>query len=209
MSRWQYALMFPQTPGTLRPAQAVRDLCWTGAEVDGVIRTCIDIDGQGHLLDVGEEISLNRPFDRDLSNRLERGDSFSVAIRTQELLVSVEFRLGKRNPHISFGWSLNLYESASLCAKELLWGGLLGFADDSEVAYVVLVDDAPVHFEDRFIDIDGRRHVDLAGADREGFVIREVWVHSNRNAALPVGLSYSEAVDIGRQYIRHTVLSVK
>jgi hypothetical protein len=178
-----------------------------GAEVDGVIRSCIDIDGQGHLLDVGEEIALHRPYDHDLYRRLDRGDSFSIAIRSPDLSISVEFRLETPNPHVSFGWSVGLYEAASQKAKECLWEGLLGFAFDSDAAYVILVEDAPVHFEDRFVDIDGRRCVDLAGADREGFSLREVWVRSNRNTELPAGLSYGEAVDIGLHYIRHTVVS--
>lgn len=207
MSRWQYALMFPQVPGTLRPAKAVRHLCRTGGILDGVIRTCVDIDGRGHLLDTGEQISLEDPFECDLYRRLERGDSFSLAIRNQEIVISVEFRLGAQNPHVSFGWSINLYEAARQSTQEWLVEGLLGFAADSEVAYVVLVEDAPVHFEDRFVDIDGRRCVDLTGADREGFSIREVWVHSSHSDLLPAGLNYGDAVDIGHHYIGHTVIS--
>lgn len=101
MSSWHYAFLFPQSPGPLHPATAVKHLAAFGAEFDGSIRMCISIDNYSHLLDVGEEVALSDPKELDIIRHLEEGRSFSIELQSRYLPLSVHFRMGTHNPPLS------------------------------------------------------------------------------------------------------------
>ena len=205
MSSWQYAFLFPQLPHQLRPANAVKHLTEFGAEFDGSIRMCVLVDDEGHVLDVGEEIALREPFEQDLIRHLEIGKSFSIQLRSADLVISVEFLLDSRNPHISLGWSRRLIEQSPPTIQRDFWKGLRSFAKECNAGYVVIVDDAPDHFEDRFIDIDGKRRFDLRVNHHYGLGLREVWLQSCVRSTLPEGVTYGDSEQFGEGFDRHFV----
>ncbi|HEY0981176.1 hypothetical protein [Schlesneria sp.] len=206
MSSWQYAFLFPQSPSQLHPADAVNHLTEFGAEFDNSIRICVPVDDDGHVLDVGEEISLNEPFERDLIRHLEIGKSFSIQLRSADLVISAEFLLDAPNPHISLGWSRRLLEESTPMIQRDFWKALRSFARDCNAGYVVIVDDAPDHFEDHFIDIDGKRMFDLHVNHRYGLGLREVWLQSCVTSTLPEGVTYRDSEQLGEGFERHFIV---
>ncbi|WP_157605042.1 hypothetical protein [Schlesneria paludicola] len=205
MSSWQYAFLFPQLPSQLRPANAVKRLTEFGADFDGSIRMCVPVDDQGHVLDVGDEIALREPFERDLIRHLEIGKSFSIQLRHPDLVISAEFLLDAPNPHISLGWSRRLFKESPLMIQRDFWRVLRSFAKDCNAGYVVIVDDAPDHFEDRFIDIDGKRMFDLRLNHRYELGLREVWLQSSVTSTLPEGATYGDSEQLGDGFERYFV----
>jgi hypothetical protein len=205
MSSWQYAFLFPQTPNQLRPANAARNLT-AFAQLDGSIRLCVSVDDEGHLLDVGEEVALSEPFERELTRYLEAGKSFSTQLRSNDIVLSVEFLLESPNPHISIGWPHRLFDELRPPIQVMLWNAIRSFAKDCDAAYVVIVDDAPDHFEDRFLDIDGKRVFDLHVTHRYGLKVREIWLQRSIMSVLPGGATYGESEQVGEGFERHLIV---
>ena len=206
MSSWQYAFLFPQSPNPLCPRNATRHLTDFGAEFDGSIRINAPIDDEGHLFNVGEEIDLREPFERELKNHLENGKSFSIQLRSTDIVLSVEFILESRNPRISIGWSRHLFDKLLHTIQSDFWKAIRSFAKECNAAYVVIVDDAPDHFEDRFLEIEGRRMIDLDVNHGYGLGLREVWLQLSAMVTLPEGASYVGSEDIGEGFQRHFVV---
>lgn len=207
MSSWEYVFLFPQLPNQLRPAKAVPRLAEFGAEFDGSIRMCIPIDDKGHLLDVGNKIDLNIPFDKDIVRFLEDGKSFSVQLRSEYQFFSVGFIMETQNPHISIGWPSRLFEEAPTTAKTEFWNAIRLFAKDCGADYVLIIDDAPDQFEDRFVDINGKRIIDLQVNHRFGLALKEIWLQSKGFSTLPEGALYGEPEYIGDGFNRYIVFS--
>ena len=205
MSSWRYAFLFPHFPGRLCPAKAVTHLTEFGAEFDGSIRKCVAIDDEGHLLDVGESVALGEPIVRDLIGRLENGTSFSIQLRSVDFVVSVEFLLESPNPHISIGWPRKLLDESPPRVQSDFWRSIRAFAKDSQAGYVVIVDDASDHFEDRFVDVGGKRILDLHVNHCYGLGIREIWLQSSITSTLPEGVTYGDSEQIGDGFERHLV----
>lgn len=95
MPSWQYAFLFPGFEDRLDPTKAISTLNRSGPEFDEIIRLLVTIDKQGHLLDVGEEVSLNEPIIDDLAPAWTMANSFqfSVAITRLPFLVLLPLRL--------------------------------------------------------------------------------------------------------------------
>ena len=206
MSSWQYAFLFPKFPNQLRPANAARHLT-AFAEFDGSLRMCVPVDDEGHLLDVGEEIALGEPFELELIRYLEAGKSFSTQLRRTDIVLSVEFLLESPNPHMSIGWSHRLFDELPAPVQNNLWSAIRSFAKDCNAGYVVIVDDAPDHFEDRFLDIDGKRIFDLHVDHRYGLGVREIWLQTCIMSILPEGATYGESEQIGEGFERHFIVN--
>ncbi|MBS0266552.1 MAG: hypothetical protein JSS02_31770 [Planctomycetes bacterium] len=205
MSSWEYAFLFPQSPNQLRPASAIGHLTQFGAEFDRNLRLCVPVDDEGHLLDVGEEVALKEPFERDLSQYLRNRNSFSIQLRSSEIVVSVQFMLGSANPHISLGWSRRLFDRSPPDFQMAFWSAIRAFAKDCDAGYVLIVDDAPDHFEDRFLDIDGKRFVDCHVDHGYGLGLREIWLQTSAAAVPPDGLEFGPSEEIGRGFLRYSL----
>jgi hypothetical protein len=119
--------------------------------------------------------------------------------------VSVEFLLGAPNPHVSLGWSRRRNGELPPLIQGGGWKAIRSFAKDCNAGYVVIVDDAPDHFEDRFIDIGGRRVFDTHVNHRYGLGIREVWVRSPVTSPLPEGVIYGDSEQLEEGFERHFV----
>lgn len=205
MSSWQYAFLFPNSRCKLRPGNAFHQLADLGLEFDDKIRLCVSIDDEGHLLDVGEEIELARPGQIGLIRYLEQGASFSIQARNANIVLSCQLLAGSKNPHLSLGWSRRLFETLPAQSKDAFWTGIRAFARDCDAAYVLIVDDAPDFFEDRFPEIDGKRVLDLKVDHRYGSGLRQVWLKTSVIHTPPGGARYEKSEDIGDGFTVHYV----
>jgi hypothetical protein len=205
MASWQYAFLFPDSQTRLRPAGAVGHLARLGLEFDSTIRLCVSIDEAGHLLDVGEEVSLTLPVLRDLIHYLEEGVSLSIQARSKEIAISCQFFTQSSNPHISLGWSRRLFETLTVKSQEAFWMTVRAFARDCGAAYVIIIDDAPDQFEDRFIPIGDKRLLDMEVSHRYGLGVRQVWIKTSSVPTPPEGPSYERFEEIGDGFRRYYV----
>ena len=208
MSSWQYAFLFPQSPMQLHPANGVQHLTEFGAEFDESITLCVPIDKDGHWLDVGEEVALKAPFESDLVRYLEMGMSFSIQLRSAHIVISVHFLLESPNPHIAIGWSRRFLREAPATMQSQFWRAIRAFAKDCNAAYVIIVDDAEDLFEDRFVDVDGKRVLDVEVKHRYGLSLREMWIQKSLGSTLPDGPEYGDCEDIGEGFECHAILTL-
>lgn len=205
MSSWSYVFLFPQSQSSLVPGLAVNCFTRGGFDLDDTIRLALPVDAEGHLLDVGSEVRLEKPFNDSVARHLDAAQSFSLQARNRDIALSVQLFLKCPNPHISVGWSRNLFDRMGVQSRAHLWATLRVFAKECQAAYVLVVDDAPDHFEDRFVENDGERVLDLTTTHPYGHRVREIWIRPSTSARLPLGVPYGQSADIGDGYIRYEI----
>lgn len=191
MASWKYLFLFPGPGDRLVPSKAVTNTITLGTEFESKARMAVQIDDAGHLLDIGDEVMFSSPNSLDISHRLDEGDSFSIQARIADLPMSVQFFIGSPNPHICIGWSRRLFKEILIETKEVIWKTLCRFALDCNASYAIVVDDAPDLFEDRFLEIDGKRILDMESHHEYGHRVREVWTRSSMALLPPEGPTYS------------------
>lgn len=185
MSSQHYTFLFPAPGQTLSPADAVAFLKTRALEFDESVRICKAIDSDGHMLDVGTEEKLTRPFASDVKRRLRDGQNFSVQCRNSEIVVGCFFCASSRKPHLFFSWSRRLLADLAPSIREEYWSMICSAAKASKAGYVVVVDDAADNFEDRFIEIDGAPFLDTNVSHSYGHGIQQVWVDPALGAKPP------------------------
>ena len=206
MASWKYVYFFPSADRHLQPAKALDRLSCRGLEFDETLRMAKVIDDAGHLEHVDEEFGLRHPVIKDLQERLGQGQQFLVECRNNEISIACCFATRSFNPHFFLGWSRSLFTRLDDSIQHEYWEMIRDFAKASSAAYVVLVDDAG-EFEDRFIDIDGRRVLDATVAHKYGHGIQSVWVDTSRQAELPEGIHRKPIGDIGDGFEEYSVPS--
>jgi hypothetical protein len=205
MASWQYKFMFPLPSLPLKPAEAIHILCRRGLRFDDTVRLAVKTDEEGHFVDAGEESRLQQPILEDLRRRLENGEQFSVTCRNSEIANSVFFATQSANPHISIAWSRNFFSNLESAAQSEYLTMVRDFAKASRAAYVVLVDDAPDQFEDRFLEIAGVRHLDVEVPHQYGHGIRSIWVDESAGAVIPDGVALVKGKEIGEGFVEYLV----
>lgn len=205
MASWHYAFLFPGSGQQLLPSNGISDLNRFGLEFDATIRLLVQIDEQGHMLDVGDVVGLTPPITDDLARRLENGSQFSVQCRNGALFISCTFATQTSNPFISLGWSRRLFGVLERSTQLAYWEMIRDFAKKISAAYVVIVDDACDNFEDRFVDVSGIRVLDTGVTHSYGHGIHAVWVDESLSARPPDGVSLDGSVDVGRGFRKYVV----
>ena len=215
MAAWHYAFLFPGRKLRFDSANAVASLASNGFEVSNTARRLVPFDETGHYGEFGEEISLEEPFTNDLQQRLRDGEQLFVEITRNDIAhndtdtiamtIACSFALKTSNPNISFGWHERLFSRLPPETQHFYWQAIRDAARAANAAYVVLVDEAADDFEDRFIDIDGRRILDTQPSHQWGHGIRAVWVDSSTGTECPVGVAASDTADIGNGYVQYSV----
>jgi hypothetical protein len=196
MASWQYAFLFPASGRELQPAEGLGRITRLGFTFDETARLCEQIDAEGHLLDVGEEMHLEAPIEADLSRLLLSGTPLSAQARNDQLALSCQFFTPGRNPHICLGWSARLFADLGDDNATSFWAGLCAFAHDCAAGCVIVIEDAPDFFEDRFIEIEGIRFLEMEVEHTYGLGVREVWINLSLVSAPPEGPKYTSSFDL-------------
>ena len=71
--------------------------------------------------------------------------------------------------------------------------------------YVIVIDDAPDQFEDRFVQIGDERMIDVEVKHGYGLGLREVWIESLLVSTPPEGPWYGRSEEIGDGFKRYWV----
>lgn len=174
MASWHYAFLFPDSQQSLAPAGAVRIFSEFGCEFDQTIRPAVVIDDDGHL-EIGDEAALTREPVTDLLNLLSKDEQFTVECRNQDLFFSLSFATRYSNPYILIAWSRKIFQRLERTSRHNYWQLLRKIANACNAKYVVIVDDPPDFFEDKFLEIDGRRVLDSRTSSGKRYDIRAVW----------------------------------
>lgn len=176
------AVFFPGHREILTPALAVDELMCRGLKLGPKIRLMERVDPEGHLLDTGSEVVLTAPLWDDLKGRLLAQESFSAVIGNSEMTFDCFFAPISFNPHIDINWPRRWFNELPMEAAKAYYSMLGRFARRCGAAYAVFVSD-PTDFEDRFLEIDGRRVLDtsvtpysIAGISYTVDRVYEIWV---------------------------------
>lgn len=207
MASWHYAFLFPDSQQRLAPAGAVQVFSEFGCEFDHAIRPAIVIDDDGHL-ENGDETALDQEPAADLRNRLNKNEQFTVECRNRDLFFSLSFATRYSNPYILIAWSRKIFERLERTSRDDYWQLLRNVANTCNAKYVVIVDDPPDFFEDKFIEIDGRRMLDPLASSGKPYDIRGVWASVDLEEQPPEGVQALESTDLGDGFIEYPVNQV-
>lgn len=205
MSSWHYAYLFQNSDDKLKPQSIVHYLSCRGLEFDNNILMSVEIDDDGHLEDVGDEIMLSSPVIEDLSKRLVKNEQFLATCRNSELYFACGFATNSKNPYICIGWQKKLFASLEKSAQKEYLQMIRKSAKAVDAGYVIFVDDPPDYFEDRFLLVDGERYLDTQMPDGAPYEIHEIWL--DKKVIQPVGIKLYNRKNIGDGFISFSIES--
>lgn len=206
MASWHYAFLFPSANSRLSPAGTVDVLSDFGLEFDESVRLAVEIDELGHL-EHGEETPLGELVLANLKQRLCEDEQFMIECRNNELFFSCSFATQYSNPYVMLGWSKRLFHELSLSRQKEYWDMLRQCAKQCRAAYVVIVDDPPDFFEDRFLEIDGQRFLENQMPSGNEYDIRAVWTDGELCDKVPEGIDESSGREIPDGFLEYSVLT--
>lgn len=199
MGSWHYAFFFPGCDRKLTPEGAVEVFANFGLEFDAAVLKAQVVDVEGHL-EFGDESKLANPFLDDLTRRLEEGEQLLVECRNTDLFISCCFATRYANPFLMFGWSRRLFASLDEAVQGHYWRVLRKAAHQCNAAYVIVVDDPPDYFEDRFVHVDGVWVLETVMPSGRPYEIRAVWESRSLGASEIEGISAESATNLGDGY---------
>jgi len=204
MASWHYAFLFPGTNYDLDPAGAIDVLADFGLEFDESIRPAIEIDEFGHL-EHGDELQLDGSILNGLKQRLTKHEQFMVECRNDELFLSCSFATRYSNPYMILGWSKRLFRDLNESRQNEYWDMVGRCAKQCKAAHVVIVDDPPDFFEDRFLEIDGRRFLETEMPSGNKYDIHAIWTDLALCDQIPEGIDESSRHEIPSGFIECSV----
>lgn len=194
MASWQYAFLFPGTESSLDPRGAIDVLATFGLEFDHFVHPAFRIDDVGHL-EFGEKSHLVGPTLKAIKQRLVHHEQFLVECRNDELFLSCSFATQYSNPFIMLSWSNRLFRRISEARQSQYWDMLGRCANHCRAAYVLFINDPADFFEDKFVEIDGRRFLDRETRFGMNDVLA-IWVDRTLCDKLPEGIDLSTGVEL-------------
>jgi hypothetical protein len=197
MASWRYAFMFAGSTARLLPQHGIDVLREYDFEIDEVLRHASIIDDEGHIEYTGEHSMRGSNREEELKTRLGSGEQFQSEFRNRALFFSLSIATGYPNPYVMIGWSNRLFANSAEDYQRRFVQMLRRFARLINADYVVIVDDPPDYFEDKFIEIDGRRFLDNMTTGGKPYEVRGVWIANTRDDKIPDGVSASSGRNIG------------
>jgi hypothetical protein len=204
MTSWHYAFMFAGPGGRLCPDRAIEEFFQSGFEFDDIVRPATIIDDEGHLEYMGE-LHLSGNKQMELQTRLKEAEQFQVECRNRDVFFSISFGTRYSNPYIMIGWSRKVFGTIAEADQRRYLRLLRQFAKLCQAVYVVIVDDPPDYFEDRFIEIDGQRFLDDRMPSGKKYEIHGIWVDESSGGFRPEGVPDSTGIDIGDGFTKYEV----
>lgn len=209
MASWNYAFFFPPSNLELNAEMAVTALAQDGFEILNPVRRLVPIDDKGHLGEFGECVQLRPPYLQDLRDRLSKGEQIFAELSKHDGASNIvttfacSFAIRTANPHFSIGWHKQLFSRLPEDVQRMYWMLIRDVAKSGNAAYVLHVEEASDTFEDRFVEIDGKRMIDAHNQSNHG--IWAVWIDRSLGAECPNGIVYDTASNLGDDFFQYTV----
>lgn len=204
MASWHYAFLFPSANGGLNPSAAVDVLSDFGLEFDKSARAAVEIDELGHL-EYGEETPLGPTTMSELKRRLTDQEQLMIECRNSELFFSCSFATRYANPYMMFGWSKRLFRELPQSRQDEYWKMLRQCAKQGRAAHIVIVDDPPDFFEDRFLEINGQRFLENQTPSGNKYDIHAIWTNVELCDKTPEGVDESSRRVMPDGFVEYTV----
>ncbi len=204
MASWHYAFLFPSADGGLNSAATVDVLSDFGFEFDKSARGAVEIDELGHL-EYGEETPLGPIAMFELKRRLTDQEQLMIECRNSELFFSCSFATRYVNPYMMFGWSKRLFRELPRSRQDEYWEMLRQCAKQGRAAYIVIVDDPPDFFEDRFLEIDGQRFLENQMPSGNKYDIHAIWMNIELSDRIPEGVDVSSRRVMPNGFVEYSV----
>jgi hypothetical protein len=205
MATWHYSFFFPGTNQNLDATGSVDVLACFGLKFDNTVRLAVEIDEFGHL-EHGEEEQLVGEVRAALKKRLSERQQFLIECRNDELVFSCSYATRYANPYIMLGWSKGMFRNLSESRQSEYWEMLVRCAKQCSAAYVIIVDDPPDFFEDRFLEIDGQRFLENEMPSGKKYDIRAIWIDFELCERVPLGIDASSRRELPFGFFRYSAL---
>ncbi|KYF65238.1 hypothetical protein BE11_24805 [Sorangium cellulosum] len=196
--------MFPGHGEHLLPAAAIDALAQSGLVFDPWMYPAIVVDEAGHL-EHGDKVELAGPPAEELEERAVRGEQFLAECRDRALAFTLLLHAKYTNPYMALGWSRRLFRNLSHDEQERYWKLIRVVAQRSNAAYIIVVNDPPDYFEDRFLEVDDRRWLDKQLPSGATYDFRAIWISTRAASALPEGVSSLPGNDVGEGFREYSV----
>lgn len=205
MSSWQYVFMFPDHGDSLQVEKVVRIFADSGFNFDSYIYPAHVVDEAGHLEHI-DAINIPFPPIDEIEKLLRHNEQFLVECRNQELFLSISFaEKYYTNPHVMIGWPRTIFSALAKDSQEKYLRLIRNVANACGAFYIIIVNDPPDYFEDRFLEIDGQRFLDEYLPSGNKYDIQNVWINSASSNTQLGGVEISGCVDVGEGFQQHSI----
>lgn len=193
MSSWFYLIYFPAPHEKLTPEKVIALIPEHGIEISEDVLEAEEIDEYGHWEFLKGGPSLGVSPVNEIQKRLLEKNQFQIECTNQEILFYCGFLLHINNPYFNICGSRRIYSDLSQERFNYYWNMMIQIAARANAGYVLVSFDTE-DVEDRFIEIDNKRVLDLdlksESEKKYGHGIVSVCVNSNKSeATLPIGLN--------------------
>ncbi len=202
MSSWHYSYLFPETAKQLSPERAIQVLQQQGLVFDNEIIP-LSIHDDGHVDESGLPMKIDKSVKQNLIQRLTLCEQLQVICRNKELYFSCSFCTQVNNPYICFCWSKKLFSYFDAKKRDEYLKMIRKAAKVTCACYIIFVVDPPDYFEDRFLDIDGIRYIDIFKPDGTTYEIEQIWV--DNDVKLPFGVELNSLGPIGDGFFAYSI----
>jgi len=204
MASWDYAFLFPGPGQRLDPANAINVFAENGLEFDSAIHPAVVIDEAGHL-EYGDETELRGNVNDELRERLAEGEQFLIECRNEDLFFACCFATRYSNPYVEVAWSRRLFRGLEEQKQRAYRKMLKDFAKQCSATYVIIVNDPPDFFEDRFVEIDGQRFLEKVMPSGKKYDILALWVDEESSEEVPEGVTEASRCAASNGYVEYSV----
>jgi hypothetical protein len=174
-----------------------------GFSFDCYANHAVVADDDGHLEFV-ERVELVGGAD-ELRKRLRAGEQILVECRNVDIFFACCFAFKYSNPFMSFGWPSRSFYELEQSAQDEYWTMLRRVARACNSAFVIIVNEPPDYFEDRFLEIDGQRVIEKKMPNGFEYDILSVWVDDESLDPLPIGIDESVVPGFTGDFFQYSV----
>ena len=210
MSSWFYLNYFPAPHEKLTPEKAIELIPDHEIIIREEVLEAEEIDELGHWEFLKDGLPLGSSPVNEIQKRLLNQEQFNIECASHDILFYCGFLLETKNPCFLICGSRRSFNDLSQERFDYYWNMMVQIAAKANAGYVLYsVDTEDV--EDRFIEIDNKRVLDLdlklESEKKYGHGIGSVWVNSNKsNATVPIGLDPTSIDELGHGFREYKIV---
>ena len=206
MSSWFYLNYFPAPHEKLTPENAIELIPEHGLNIREDVLEAEEIDELDHWEFLIDRLPLGPSPVDEINKRLLEKKQFQIECTNEEILFYCGFLLQINNPHFIICSSRKFFNGISQERFDFYWDMMVLIAAKANAGYVLYsVDTEDV--EDRFIEVDNKRILDLESKEKYGHGIGSVWINSKiLNATVPIGLDPISIDELGHGFREYKIV---